>query len=273
MLIFCYFCGIMKIAIIGYGKMGHAIERIALGRGHEIVSVIDADNACDFDSEAFASAEAAIEFTTPATAPGNIMKAADKGVPVICGSTGWADRREEVERYVSAAGCALLASSNFSIGVHVFNSISRRLARIMGNLPQYTPHLSETHHIHKLDHPSGTAITIAEGIISECPGLTGWEEEGVIWKNAPADEQSRQKAEADLHARGIAENILHILTYRDGEVPGIHSVEWGSPVDSITITHSAKSRDGFALGAVMAAEWIAGRKGIYSIGQMMEDIL
>ncbi|WP_300968369.1 NAD(P)-binding domain-containing protein, partial [uncultured Duncaniella sp.] len=132
----------MRIAIIGYGKMGHAIERIALERGHEIVSVIDAGNTDSFDSEEFASAEAAIEFTTPSTAPANIMRAASKGVPVVCGSTGWAERRAEVEKAVLDAGGALLASSNFSIGVHVFNNISRRLAHIMGKLPQYTPHLA-----------------------------------------------------------------------------------------------------------------------------------
>lgn len=253
--------------------MGHAIERIALERGHEIVSVIDADNTDCFDSEAFASADAAIEFTTPATAPANVMRAASKGVPVVCGSTGWAGRRAEVEKAVTEAGGAFLASSNFSIGVHVFNNISRRLAHIMGKLPQYTPHLAETHHIHKLDHPSGTAITIAEGIIDECPRISGWEDEGILWMNAPEQEQEKMTAEIAKRAKEIPADKLPVLALRKDEVPGIHVVSWESAVDAITITHSAKSRDGFALGAVMAAEWLAPRKGIYTIDQMMADIL
>ena len=263
----------MKIAIIGYGKMGRAIERIALERGHQIVSVIDADNTAEFDSDAFASADAAIEFTTPATAADNVMRAAGRGVPVVCGSTGWYARKAEVEEAVLAAGSALMASTNFSIGVHVFNNISRRLASIMGKLEQYEPSMTETHHIHKLDHPSGTAITIAEGIIDECPRINGWEETGVVWKNAADDERAAATAAAEEHRKNIAGDRLPILTCRDGEVPGIHAVKWESAVDSITIEHSAKSRDGFALGAVIAAEWLAHRKGIYTIDRMMQDIL
>lgn len=268
-----YFCNVMKIAIIGYGKMGHAIERIALERGHQIVSVIDVDNSAEFDSDAFASADAAIEFTTPSTAPENVMRAASRGVPVVCGSTGWYARKAEVEEAVLNAGSALLASTNFSIGVHVFNNISRRLAHIMGKLDQYAPSMQETHHIHKLDHPSGTAITIAEGVIDECPRIKGWEEEGVVWMNAPEQERDTQMAEAKEHHDRIEADKLPILTYRDGEVPGIHAVKWESPVDTITIEHSAKSRDGFALGAVIAAEWLAHRKGIFTIDRMMADIL
>lgn len=273
LLIFVYFCSVMKIAIIGYGKMGRAIERIALERGHEIVSVIDADNTAEFDSDEFASADAAIEFTTPATAPENVMRAARRGVPVVCGSTGWYARKPEVEEAVLAAGSAMMASTNFSIGVHVFNNISRRLASIMGKLEQYEPSMTETHHIHKLDHPSGTAITIAEGIIDECPRINGWEETGVVWRNAPAEERDAAAAAAEEHRSTMAADRLPVLTYRDGEVPGIHAVKWESAVDTITIEHSAKSRDGFALGAVIAAEWIAGRKGIFTIDRMMQDIL
>ncbi len=253
--------------------MGHAIERIALERGHQIVSVIDADNTAEFDSDAFASADAAIEFTTPSTAPDNVMRAASRGVPVVCGSTGWYARKAEVEEAVLNAGSALLASSNFSIGVHVFNNISRRLARIMGKLEQYEPSMTETHHIHKLDHPSGTAITIAEGVIEECPRVKGWEETGVVWMNAPEQERDAQLTAAEANAAGLDESKLGILTFRRGEVPGIHAVKWESAVDTITIEHSAKSRDGFALGAVIAAEWIAHRKGIFTIDRMMEDIL
>lgn len=263
----------MKIAIIGYGKMGHAIERIALERGHQIVSVIDADNTSEFDSDAFGSADAAIEFTTPSTAAENVMRAASRGVSVVCGSTGWYARKAEVEEAVINYGASLMASTNFSLGVHVFNDISRRLAHIMEKLDQYTPSMTETHHIHKLDHPSGTAITIAEGIISECPRINGWEETGVIWSNATPEEQNEQRALAEANEAGLDENRLGIRTYRRDEVPGIHSVAWDSAVDTITIEHSAKSRDGFALGAVIAAEWLAHRKGIYTIDQMMKDLL
>lgn len=263
----------MKIAIIGYGKMGHAIERIALERGHQIVSVIDADNTAEFDSDAFASADAAIEFSTPGTAPENIKRAAARGVPVVCGSTGWYDRKAEVDEAVLNAGSALLAASNFSIGVLVFNDISRRLAHIMSRLDQYEPSMSETHHIHKLDHPSGTAITIAEGIIRECPRIKGWEETGLVHMDAPEADRKAELDKAVEHARSLDDYMLGVLTYRQGEVPGIHTVKWESPVDTITIEHSAKSRDGFALGAVIAAEWLAHRKGIFTIDRMMEDIL
>ena len=261
----------MKIALIGYGKMGHAIERIARERGHEIVSIIDADNTADLDSEAFASADAAIEFTTPTTAPANVMKAASKGVAVVCGSTGWGARKEEVEKSVINAGAALLASSNFSIGVNIFNIINRRLAKLMSHLPQYTPHMVEVHHVHKLDHPSGTAITLAEGIISENSRISSWVDAGKELLDDSDDPRSEQHRKAPDMA--TTPDQLPIKSLRSGEVPGIHTIVWDSPVDSITITHDAKSRDGFALGAVMAAEWIAGKKGIFTIDQMMEELL
>lgn len=263
----------MKIAIIGYGKMGHAIERIALGRGHEIVAVIDADNTADIDGDAFATADVAIEFTTPATAPANIIAATRRGIPVVCGSTGWNARREEVEKAVGEAGGALLASSNFSIGVNVFNIISRRLAAIMSHLPQYKPVMTEVHHVHKLDHPSGTALTLAEGIMAEDKRITSWTDAGIVWANATPEERKAQLDSAGKILDDASDDTLPILSLRDGEVPGIHTIKWDSPVDIITIEHSAKSRDGFALGAVMAAEWLAGRKGIFTIDQMMEELI
>lgn len=241
----------MKIALIGYGKMGHAIEKIARERGHEIVAVIDIDNVADIHAPAFASADVAIEFTTPATAPTNIIEAARAGVPVVCGSTGWGARRAEVEQAVAEAGGTLLASSNFSIGVNILFALNRRLAAIMNNLPQYRPQLDEVHHIHKLDHPSGTALTLAEGLIDNVERIDRWTE--CTPASAPAD-------------------VLPIECERRGEVPGIHTIEWTSPVDTITISHSAKSREGFALGAVMAAEWAASRKGILSLDQMLSDL-
>ncbi|MCM1520569.1 MAG: 4-hydroxy-tetrahydrodipicolinate reductase [Lachnoclostridium sp.] len=239
----------MKLALIGYGKMGHAVERIARERGHEIVSVIDKDNLSDFDSEAFCRADAAIEFTTPSTAVDNIKRSVDKGVPVVCGSTGWYDAKSEVDSYVTAHDSALLATSNFSIGVNVMFEINSRLARMMNSLPQYSASLSETHHIHKLDHPSGTAITLLNEITTECDRYHGWEE--------------TDKAETGM---------IPVTCIRRDEVPGIHSVSWDSAVDTITITHDAHSRDGFALGAVMAAEWIAGKKGIFTMRQMLTDL-
>ncbi len=263
----------MKIAIIGYGKMGHAIERIAIERGHEIVAIIDAENVDDMLGDAFATADVAIEFTTPATAPANVIRATERGVPVVCGSTGWAARKEEVDRAVTAAGGALLASSNFSIGVNVFNIISRRLASIMAHLPQYRPTMTEVHHVHKLDHPSGTAITLAEGIIEEDSRLKSWKDTGIVWANATPEEKKAQLEAAGKELDNVADDVLPILALRNGEVPGIHTIKWDSPVDVITIEHSAKSRDGFALGAVMAAEWLAGKKGIYTIDQMMEEII
>lgn len=253
--------------------MGHAIERIARERGHEIVSIIDIDNNADIEGEAFASADAAIEFTTPSTAPANIVRAAAAGVPVVCGSTGWGASREEVEKKVTEAGGALLASSNFSIGVNVFNIVNRKLASLMSHLPQYMPHMYETHHIHKLDHPSGTAITLAEGIIAENGRINSWADEGMVTIGPDNASMTPQEIEATIEKPAMAADALPVLSFREGEIPGTHTVDWDSPVDCISITHRAKSRDGFALGAVMAAEWIAGRKGIFTIDTMMEELL
>lgn len=258
----------MKIALIGYGKMGHAIERIARERGHEIVAVIDADNTADIEGEAFGQAEAAIEFTTPSTAAANVEAAARRGVPVVCGSTGWYDSLPEVGRKVGEAGGALLASSNFSIGVYVTRMAARQLAAVMGHLPQYKASLTETHHVHKLDYPSGTALTMAADIV-EADALL--DSSCCIGEVRVADDGTKTVTHPD--AAEPAEGQLPVLAIRRGEVPGIHTVEWDSEVDTITLTHEAKSRDGFALGAVMAAEWIKGRKGVFTIDDMMGDIL
>lgn len=237
----------MKIAIIGYGKMGKMIEDIAIRRGHDISCIIDKDNTEDFDSEAFKNSDAAIEFTTPSTAAENVLKCFERGVPVICGSTGWTDRLPEMKRLCDEGKGTLLWASNFSIGVNVFKAVSNFLADIMRNLPQYTPSMTEIHHIHKLDHPSGTALTLAEGILDRNDCLKGWTE-----TNEPGK--------------------LNITALREGEVPGTHIIKWNSDVDDITITHTAKSRAGFAEGAVTAAEWLAPRRGFHTIGEMMRDI-
>lgn len=240
----------MKIALIGYGKMGHAIERIALQRGHEIVCKIDIDNAdTAFDSPEFKSADVAIEFTTPATAYGNCLKAFQKGIPVVCGSTGWKDRMDQVRELCDEGKATFFWTSNFSIGVNLFFAVNRYLSALMKNFPQYHPEMTEIHHIHKLDHPSGTAITLAEGILKECPRVENWSE------NQSGDD------------------ILTIKHIREGEVPGTHIVTWDSEVDKITIEHCAKSREGFALGAVMAAEWVKGRSGWLTMDEMLSSIL
>lgn len=250
----------MKIALIGYGKMGKMIEEIALSRGHEIVSIIDIDNQDDFESAAFASADVAIEFTAPHAAYGNYLKAFAKNVKVVSGSTGWmAEHGDEVKRMCSEGGQTLFWASNFSIGVAIFSAVNRYLARIMNSFPQYDVEMNEVHHIHKLDAPSGTAITLAEEIVAELDRKEGWTKgtltapDGSISGNDDAD-SSR----------------LRIDSIRSGEVPGIHSIKYDSDADSITITHDAHSRRGFALGAVLAAEFTANNSGLLTISDMFK---
>lgn len=205
----------MKIAIIGYGKMGHMIEEIALQRGHEIVARIDAGDAVELNS-----ADVAIEFSTPLTAKENILRAWAQDVPVVCGSTGWdAASLIEEDRRLHAKPM-LVWKSNFSVGVNIFFEVNKMLAEKMATQPQYTPSITETHHIHKLDKPSGTARTLAEG----------------------------------LRVMGYGIQDAEIESIREGEVPGTHEVKWDSEEDTIVITHIAKGRRGFALGAVLAAE-------------------
>jgi 4-hydroxy-tetrahydrodipicolinate reductase len=259
----------MKIALIGYGKMGHMIEQIALERGHEIVGVIDPSiavshqpSAISFESEAFRSADVAIEFTTPSTAKDNILRAWAQGVPVVCGTTGWnvafgnqvAQTDDNVVVKATDASALpknwkfsgtpnkitvldekgktmLIWSSNFSVGVNIFFELNKYLAEAMTHQPQYTPSITETHHIHKLDKPSGTAKTLAEGLRVTGDGL---------WDNVP------------------------IESIRESEVPGTHEVKWDSEEDTIVITHIAKGRRGFALGAVLAAEECTHSEGYLS---------
>lgn len=224
--------------------MGHFIEQVARRRGHEIVCIIDRDNTSDFRSPAFSQADVAIEFSTPATAEANIRAAWLSGVPVVCGTTGWNVQTLRDELCDEAECCqasrrALLWSSNFSVGVNIFFALNKRLAGLLADYPDYLPSITETHHIHKLDAPSGTAKTLAEDI-----------------------ERFR------LQVSGTKLQVP-IESIREGEVPGIHTVTWDSPVDTISITHSAKSREGFALGAVLAAEWLKGKTGWHT----MEEVL
>lgn len=236
----------MKIALIGYGKMGKTIEQIALSRGHQIVSVVDINNPEEIRSDNFKRADVAIEFTTPATALGNYMNSFAAGVPVVSGTTGWLDRIGEVKEMCEKEGKTFFYASNFSIGVNIFFALNKHLAKIMNNFPGYDVKMMETHHIHKLDAPSGTAITLAEGILDTMDRKDRW-----------TLETASQPTDLPIHA------------IREGEVPGIHEITYESDVDTISIKHDAKSRAGFALGAVVAAEFTAGKKGFLG----MEDML
>lgn len=239
----------MKIALIGHGKMGRAIEQIALQRDHEIVAIIDVDNREDFNSDAFRSADVAIEFTTPATAFDNYMEAFRQGVKVVSGTTGWVERMPQVKEMCDREGATFFWTSNFSIGVNIFFALNAYLSKLMDHFAQYTPSMEEIHHIHKLDHPSGTAISLANGVIDNTSRISSWTEKD------PAAEE------------------IFIGHRREGEVPGTHIVKWDSPIDTITIEHRAKSREGFALGAVVAAEWAAGQTGFLTMHQLMEKIV
>ena len=242
----------MKIALIGYGKMGHMIEQIALSRGHEIVSIIDVDNLEDFESEAFRSAEVAIEFTSPTAAYANYLRAWKQGVKVVSGSTGWlADHEADVRRACTLEGKTLFWASNFSLGVAIFSAVNKYLARIMNAYPAYDVSEVETHHVHKLDAPSGTAITLAEQVVACLDRKTAWTKGEV--------------READGSVTGTthtAPELLRIDAVREGEVPGIHTLTYDSEADMIQITHSAHNRRGFALGAVLAAEFTATHEGL-----------
>lgn len=240
--------------------MGRMIEEIAKSRGHEIVSIIDIDNQDDFDSEAFKSADVAIEFTAPHVAYDNYLRAFKHHVKIVSGSTGWIPQHgEDVKRMCEEEGQTLFWSSNFSLGVTIFRAVNRYLARIMNQFDAYTPELEEVHHIHKLDHPSGTGITLAEELVEEVDRLTGWE--------------FGQLTNPDGTVGGtkeVAADKLRIDSIRRDEVPGIHSITWNSDADQITITHDAHSRRGFALGAVLAAEYTAKHEGLLTMSDLFK---
>ena len=257
----------MKIALIGYGKMGRMIEETARQRGHEIVSIIDVDNQQDFDSDAFRSADVAIEFTTPKSAYDNYLKAWAQGVKVVSGSTGWmAEHGDEVKK-ACAEGKTLFWASNFSIGVAIFAAVNRYLAKIMNKFPQYDVRMEETHHIHKLDHPSGTAVTLAEDIVKNIDRIEKWEPT----LNPSPREGSQEMVSSNQSPLPSGETgVLPIHCFREGEVPGIHSICYDSDADEITITHDAHSRKGFALGAVLAAEFTKDHEGLLTINDLFD---
>lgn len=250
----------MKVALIGYGKMGKTIEKIAIERGHEIVSIIDIDNREDFGSEAFRSADVAIEFTAPTVAYDNCKQAMAAGVKVVSGSTGWySDHEAELRELCEKEGKTLFWASNFSLGVAIFSAVNRYLAKIMNRFPGYDVQMEETHHIHKLDAPSGTAITLAEGILENLNRKSSWMMGNLTNPDGSVTEGKQPQ-----------EDQLKIDAIRRDEVPGIHSITYDSAADSITITHDAKNRSGFALGAVLAAEYVNEHNGLLGMNDLFD---
>ncbi len=236
----------MRIALIGYGKMGKEIEKIAISRGHEVSLIIDINNPQDLTVENLQQCDAAIEFTIPDSAVNNYTLCFEAGIPIVSGTTGWLAKKEEVENKCRELNGTFFYASNFSLGVNLFFELNRKLAELMAVWPEYQVEMTEVHHIHKLDAPSGTAITLAEDIIQKLSNKTSW-----VNDKTPAD------------------NEINIKSERRGEIPGIHTIKYESDIDFIEITHSAKSRRGLALGAVLAAEYSIGKKGLLS----MKDLL
>ena len=233
----------MKIILVGYGKMGKIIEATALRRGHEIAARIDIDNVGELET---AHGDVAIEFSHPDAAFNNLKTCLNRKLPVVCGTTGWLSQRNEIEELCQRVNGSFFYASNYSLGVNVFFKVNEYLARLMNAFPDYNIALDETHHTEKRDAPSGTAITLAEGILKHVSRKSGWELEG---KNENSN--------------------IPIASFRVDKVPGTHVIRYTSPVDTIEIKHTAHSREGFALGAVMVAEWLPGRKGVLG----MDDYL
>ena len=236
----------MKIALIGYGKMGKAIEEVALHRGHEVVIKIDQPNLHEFTKENLSKADVAIEFTGPHSAFENVKKCLEFGVPVVCGSTGWTDRLEEIKKLCVDNNGAFIYSSNYSVGVNIFFEVNKKVAALMAPHKEYEVILEETHHTQKKDAPSGTAITLAEQILEQVQRKKQWVNE---LSDHPED--------------------LEIISQRIDSTPGTHSVKYSSAIDNIEIIHTAHNRKGFAFGALLAAEFITDRKGFF----MMKDVL
>lgn len=237
----------MKIALIGYGKMGKAIEGIAIERGHEIVMRIDAENTEALNNENLQQADVAIEFTNPDSAINNLTQCFDAGIPTVCGTTGWLEHWEQIKADCKNKNATFLYASNFSIGVNLFFELNKKLAQLMQNRPEYNCAIEEIHHTAKKDAPSGTAITIAENIIAQNSNKKNW----VLGETEDT-------------------NALSIISKRIDPAPGTHIVSYNSAIDSIEIKHTAHNRIGFATGAVLAAEFVLGKKGLYTMGDVLE---
>lgn len=250
----------MKAAIIGYGKMGREIERILRERGHEVALTIDADNASDLDAGHLEGIDVALEFTTPATAYANIRTCLEAGTAVVSGTTGWTDRLAELQALCRERGGALFYASNFSLGVNLLFRLNRRLAELVGGVGGYRVRIDEVHHTQKKDAPSGTAITLAEGVIAGMPDKREWV------NYAPGIDCSSHRI--DDPAAAASDQVV-IGSVREGAVPGIHTVSYESEDDRLELRHEIKNRRTLALGAVVAAEFLAGKRGIYT----MDDLL
>ncbi len=237
----------MNIALIGYGKMGKEIEQILLQRGHTIT--LRSTRSTPFKAADLAGTDVAIEFTEPHSAVDNILKCFEAGVPVIVGTTGWYTRMPEVREACASMNGGLFTASNFSIGVNILFKVNKELARIMSDFEEYTPSMEEIHHTAKRDAPSGTAITLAEGILENYPSRQGWINEST----------------EDVHQLGI-------VSRREGEVPGTHIVRYSSAVDEIQLVHQAYNRKGFALGAVKAAEYMHDKKGVFGMSDLLGGV-
>lgn len=242
----------MKISIIGYGKMGHLIEEVAKSRGLHINCIIDAEDTEKFSSEEFRKSDVAIQFSTPSSAIEGILACFAAKVPVVVGTTGWDSELPNIKAMCEKGSGTILYASNFSIGMNIFMALNRYVTSIMNNFDSYDPSLTEVHHVHKLDHPSGTAITLANQLTAISSRIKKW-----------IEKELGEKPE---------KGFLPVYHRREGEVPGIHTITWESDCDSIIMTHDAKNRLGFARGAVSAAQWLAGKKGFYSIGDFLSDV-
>jgi len=235
----------MKIALLGYGKMGHEVEKIAIEHKHSIGLIIDNENDWIEKAELLKECDVAIEFTMPAIAIENIRKCFVAGIPIVVGTTGWYEKFQEISDLCVSNNNTMFYASNYSIGVNVFFDINRRLASLLETYPMYSPSMVEIHHIQKLDAPSGTAITLANGIIAA---------------NSLYSKLTEVKSEPDE---------IPVQSIREGNVPGTHSITWSSDIDQITIMHEAKGRRGFAMGAVTAAAWIQNRHGVFTMKDML----
>jgi len=250
----------MRIGLYGYGKMGKAIEAAAVARGHEVALRVNARNAGTPPKDV----DVAIEFSRPDHALANMRLCLEMGVPVVVGTTGWYDKLPVVRALVEEYKGSLLWASNFSIGVNLFFRVNRQLAALMNKQPDYAAHIDEVHHIHKLDAPSGTAITLANDIDLRNQRYSGWE-----LSTGTGHRELRDPLESGTKPEAVLPAPIVISSERTGQVPGKHSVTWASANDRITITHEAFNRSGFAMGAVVAAEWLQGRKGLFT----MDDVL
>lgn len=244
----------MRIALLGYGKMGKAIEQIALTRGHQISVTIDNEDDWTAKSGALKDCDMAIDFSFPSTAVNNITRCLEMGLPVVVGTTGWYDQLDRMTALCQAKNGSLFVASNFSIGMNIMFALNQRMAQLMNRYTGYQVSVAETHHIHKLDAPSGTAITLANDIAGQMDRCQGWQ--------LVCDPQGNRPQQIDPQA-------VPVTSYREGEVPGIHVVTYDSPEDTLTLSHSAKSRKGLALGAVLAAEYLLANKGYHT----MQDLL